>query len=302
MNELITVIDNERESFAKVAVVKSVEFDREKGFALQILGASEYLQKVALGNPASLGNAVHNVAAIGVSLNPASKLAYLVPRKINGVPAICLDISYMGLMHIAQDCEAIQWGQAVIVRKADKFQLREIGQQPAHEYSPFATDRGDIIGVYVVVKTDTGDFLTHAMPIAKVYDIRNRSDAWRAYERDKTKKNPWVTDEEEMIKKTCVKQAAKMWPRRERLDGAVHHMNTEGGEGISLKPNKMSEEELATWEEKILAADTKQAAKKAWQDAVKVCEPLGDVESAEKLKTLMLGHAAGLPDAVAKAA
>jgi recombination protein RecT len=37
------------------------------------------------------------VAAIGITLNPASKLAYLVPR--DGM--VCLDISYMGLLHRA---------------------------------------------------------------------------------------------------------------------------------------------------------------------------------------------------------
>ncbi|STS93447.1 RecT protein [Klebsiella grimontii] len=52
-----------------------------------------------------------------MSLNPAQKLAYLVPRK----GAICLDISYMGLMHIAQQSGAIKWCQSAIVRKNDQF-------------------------------------------------------------------------------------------------------------------------------------------------------------------------------------
>lgn len=302
MNDLITIIDEQREQFARVAVVKSVEFEREKGFALQILGASDYLTRTAVGNPASLANAITNVAALGVSLNPAMKLAYLVPRKINGTPAICLDISYMGMMYIAQDCGAVDWGQAIVVREKDKFELRDLGQQPVHTYEPFSKDRGPIIGVYCVVKTSGGDHLTHAMPIAKVYDIRNRSDAWKAYERDNTKKCPWVTDEEEMIKKTCVKQAAKYWPRRERLDQAVHHMNTDGGEGINLKPNTMPEAEVGQWEQDIKAAKTKDAAKAVWRDAVAICKDLGDVATAEKLKQVMLDHAATLPDAEKKAA
>ena len=235
MNDLITIIDAQRDQFLKVVSDKGIEFEREKGFAVQIITASEYLLKVAMANKASLANAVTNVAAIGISLNPASKLAYLVPRK----GAICLDISYMGLMHIAQQCGAIQWGQAVIVRKNDTFELTGMDKLPTHKYSPFATDRGEIIGVYVVVKTGEGDYLTHPMPLSEVYAIRDRSDAWKAYQRDKSKTCPWVTDEGEMIKKTCVKQAAKYWPRRDRLDTAVHHMNTEGDEGITLKPNTM---------------------------------------------------------------
>ena len=282
MNDLITLIDAQRETFMKVVSDKAIEFEREKGFALQIITASDYLTRVALSNRESLKNAVTNVAAIGISLNPASKLAYLVPRK----NAICLDISYMGLMHIAQQCGAIQWGQAKLVRATDKFQLNGIDKAPVHEYSPFDAERGAIVGVYCVVKTDGGDYLTHTMTIKEVYAIRDRSESWKS-----GKQSPWGTDEGEMIKKTCVKQASKYWPRRERLDTAVHHMNTDGGEGITLQPNKMPDSELEEWTTKIQSTDTKEAAKAKWREAVAICNGLGDVESAEKLKAVLLRHA-----------
>lgn len=289
MNDLVAVVEAQRQQFQTVAVDKSMDFDREAGFAMQILKASDYLWKVAQQNPASLQAAVTNVAAIGVSLNPASKLAYLVPRK----GAICLDISYMGLMYIAQQCGAIQWGQAVIVKKADTFELNGLDKLPTHKYSPFSPDRGDVIGVYVVVKTDGGDYLTHPMTLSAVHAIRDRSEAWKAYKAKGTS-CPWVTDEEEMIKKTCVKQAAKYWPRRDRLDKAVHHLNTDGGEGITIKANTMPEEEYKAWETKITDAETKEASKERWREALAICKELGDVESAEKLKAVMLKHAAVL--------
>jgi hypothetical protein len=106
-----------------------------------------------------------------------------------------------------------------------------------------------------------GDYLTHSMPISKVYDIRDRSEAWKAYKKDKSKTCPWVTDEEEMIKKTCVKQASKYWPKSPRLDAAIHHMNTDGGEGITLHPNKMPEAEYLDWKAQIEKCTTKDAAK-----------------------------------------
>ena len=285
MSDLPALIETQRDQFLRVAVDKSIEFDREAGFALQILTANDYLAKVARGNQGSLFAAINNVSAIGISLNPASKLAYLVPRK----SSVCLDISYMGLMHIAQQCGAIQWGQAVIVREKDKFELRGVDKEPEHVYQPFA-DRGKIIGVYVVVKTDGGDYLTHPMPLSKVHEIRDRSEAWKAYQRDKSKVCPWVTDEEEMIKKTCVKQAAKYWPRRDRLDHAVHHLNTDGGEGITIQPNTMGEDEVAEWQKKIEATTTKEAAKAVWREALKVCEGLGDAKTAERLKSVLIAH------------
>lgn len=297
---IVTLVDAQRDQFGKVASVKGIDFDREREFAMQIFEAkpNDYFRKVANANPQSFANAIINVAAIGVSLNPAMKLAYLVPRK----DAICLDISYMGLMWIAIDSGAIRWGQAVIVRKADTFELNGLDQQPRHVYEPFADvkERGDIVGVYCVVKTVDGDFLTHTMPIAKVYDIRDRSEAY------KRKSGPWMTDEEEMIKKTCVKQASKYWPRRERLDQAIHHLNTEGGEGLAptIQPNKMSEEEFEKFKTAILSTESKDAAKAKWREAVAICKELGDTDSAEKLKAVMLRHAVildgGNPDAPAE--
>lgn len=215
---------------------QSIKFNQESVFAIQSLMANSYLAGIALANQASLRNAIINVAAIGISLNPASKLAYLVPRS----NAVCLDISYMGLMHIAQQSGAIQWCQGDVVRRTDKFKRMGISAEPCHEYEPFSpiNERGDMVGAYTVIKTDEGDFLTHTMRIADIFNIRDRSTAWLAYVKDSTKTCPWATDEEEMVKKTCVKQAAKYWPRRERLDSAIQYLNTELGEGIDFANQK----------------------------------------------------------------
>jgi len=236
---VLQIIDSQEKQFAAVCTTPGIEFEREKGFALQILGGNDYLTKIALNNPQSLINAITNVAAIGISLNPASKLAYLVPRK----GGVCLDVSYMGMMHIAQQCGAIQWGQSIIVRETDDFELQPVGMAPLHKYNPFGDDRGKIVGCYTVVKTDTGDFLTNAVPISKIEAVRDRSEAWKSFKAKGTP-CPWSTDEEEMIKKTVVKNAAKYWPRRERLDQAVHYMNTDGGEGMALVQNGQQEKNI----------------------------------------------------------
>lgn len=291
--DLPALVESQRQQFITVRTDKGIDFDREAGFALQILRGSDYLTGVARNNPDSLKAAITNVAAIGVSLNPAAKLAYLVPRN----KTVCLDISYMGLMDIAQSAGAILWGQAVVVREKDTFELQGIDKEPKHAYQPFG-ERGNIVGVYVVVKTDGGDYLTHSMPIAKVYDIRDRSEAWKAYVRDNTKKCPWVTDPEEMIKKTCVKQASKYWPKRERLDQAIHHMNTDGAEGITLKANTMPEMEFKDWQAQIEKETTKEGAKARWKEALLICEELGDVVSAERLKELLVKHGEFIDNAV----
>ncbi|MDB5822223.1 MAG: hypothetical protein JWR21_927 [Herminiimonas sp.] len=223
-------IQEVRESFSNVLADRSLSFEREAGFAIQQLSRNEYTLKIASSNRESVMNAVKNIAAIGISLNPAKKQAYLVPRD----SAICLDISYLGLLDLAIASGSIMWGQAELVHDGDGFTLNGFDKPPTHERNPFAKDRGDIIGVYVVVKTRDGDYLTTTMQIDEVNAIRDRSEGWKAYVAKKIKSTPWATDAGEMIKKTVIKRAYKLWPKTDRLDQAIHFLNTEGGEGLGF--------------------------------------------------------------------
>ena len=225
----LTVISNDiyasRDQFDGALVDRSISFDREAGFALQQLGKNDYMMKAAQNNRQAVVDAVVNIAAIGISLNPAKKQAYLVPRDNK----ICLDISYMGLMDLAQATGSVKWAQAALVHAEDRFTLNGLDKAPSHTFNPFSKDRGEVVGVYVTIKTIHDEYLTHTMTIEDAYAIRDRSSAWKS-----GKSGPWKTDEGEMIKKTCVKQAYKYWPKTERLETAIHHLNTENGEGLAV--------------------------------------------------------------------
>lgn len=221
-----------RESFDLSRVDTSLNFEREAGFALQQLSRNKYTMDAAMNNRQSVYDAMVNVAAIGRSLNPATKEAYLVPRD----GRICLDVSYIGLLATAVDSGAILWGQARLVYGLDTFSLHGFDKAPTHTYNPFSKDRGDIVGTYVVVKTSHGDFLTDTMTLDEAYAIRDRSAAWKS-----SKSGPWKTDEGEMIKKTVVKRASKMWPKSAQLDQAIHMMNTENGEGLAVLADEAQE-------------------------------------------------------------
>ena len=232
-NEL-TIISGDiyavRDTFDSVLVDRSINFDREAGFALQQLSKNDYMMKAAQSNRQAVVDAVVNIAAIGISLNPAKKQAYLVPRD----GKICLDISYMGLMDLAQATGSVKWAQAALVYEADTFSLTGLDKAPQHTFNPFGKDRGPVVGVYVTIKTIHDEYLTHTMTIDDALTIRDRSSAWKAWIAKKANSpGPWGTDEGEMIKKTCVKQAYKYWPKTERLENAIHHLNTEGGEGLA---------------------------------------------------------------------
>lgn len=212
------------DAFQSMLVDRSINFEREAGFAIQVLTANDYVAKLAAGDRQSVVNAVTNIAAIGISLNPAKKQAYLVPRK----GKICLDISYMGLIDLAVQSNSIMWAQADLVYANDAFTLNGFDKPPTHSFNPFSKERGDVVGAYVVVKMHTGDYLTECMSREEIDAIKNRSESVKA-----GKSSPWDTDYGEMAKKTVVKRAYKYWPKSDRLDEAIHHLNTEGGEGLA---------------------------------------------------------------------
>lgn len=211
--------------FNKILVDQSINFEREAGFAIQILDGNDYALKVAMGNRQSVLNAVTNIAAIGISLNPAKKQAYLVPRKNK----ICLDISYIGLIDLAVKDQAIKWAKAELVYSSDSFVLHGAGSLPEHKFNPFAKERGDVVGVYCVAKTSDGDYLTECMSTDEVNAIRDRSESWK-----NGKSGPWKTDYGEMARKTVVKRASKYWSGNGRLEQAIHHLNTDGEEGLAV--------------------------------------------------------------------
>ncbi len=249
-NEVVTIesiIGSVATNFERVRVDAAIEFAREQEFALQALYSNDYARQIALKNPQSVRDAVTNVAAIGISLNPAKKQAYLVPRK----GGITLVISYMGLADLAIDSGSIRWVKSEVVRQADKLTLQGVDKPPVHEFDPFSLDRGDIVGVYCVAKTADGDYLVDTMSADEVNAIRDRSDAWQAWIAKK-RPCPWVTDYSEMAKKTLVKRASKMWPKTERLDQAVHHLNTDGGEGIDFATEQAPQAPAATSREEWL--------------------------------------------------
>jgi recombination protein RecT len=138
-----------------------------------------------------------------------------VPRK----KKICLEISYRGFVQLATDIGAIKWAHAEVVCEQDKFELRGYGKEPFHSFNPFDEARGDVIGAYCVAKTHDGDFLTTHMSAKEVIGIRDRSESYKS-----GGNSPWLTDRNEMIKKTVIRRAYKSWPMtdgRKRFDTAV---------------------------------------------------------------------------------
>jgi len=232
MNEKV-VVDHERKEVApwiaaisaaknKFNQIGGMDYDKESMFAMQAIVKNDYILGAAMKNPQSVRNAVINIAAVGLSLNPATKNAYLVPRD----GEICLDISYIGLIKIATDTGSILWAKAEVVYETEQFIYNGPSDKPTHNADVFNPERGEMIGVYCIAKTVDGEFLIETMTAADILDIKGKSKG------TDSKYSPWKTFTGEMWKKAVIKRASKTWPKTERsdrFDNAVHILNESEG-------------------------------------------------------------------------
>jgi phage RecT family recombinase len=257
MSEVAAVLKNGElvERFDKLAP-QWMRFDAEYGFAIQHLKANDSLRGTAERNPNSLMAAMSNVAACGLTLNPAEKQAYLIPRK--GV--VCLDPSYMGLCKLATDTGSILWVQAAVVHEQDQFEMQGVDEKPIHKYNPFSKDRGKVVGVYCTAKTHNGDYLTTAMDMEEIEKIKNSSEAVKA-----KRSSPWDKWFGEMAKKVVIRRAFKTWPRSDhhaaetRLANAIEISNlNEGMAPLVSAPDtgKYSDKDKEFYDQLIQSDDT----------------------------------------------
>ena len=210
IKQIVKMVQPQFDQLARIHGV--VNYLEEASFALQALQDNDYLAGVAMSNPDSLKRAVINVATIGLSLNPYKKQAYLVPRKVNGALAVCLDISYVGYLQLAVDCGILKKWDIEMVRRNDVFVFKGFNEYPEHKFEMFDDEaRGALIGGYVVATLSNGELVFTHMSMPEIYAIRDRSEGWKAY-KSKGSRTIWVTDEIEMCKKTLAKRAKKSWP------------------------------------------------------------------------------------------
>ena len=215
-------------------------FASECLFAKQQIQKSDFATKTAQNNQDSLRNAILNVAAIGISLNPASAHAYLVPRK----GSVCLDISYRGLVKLATDAGAITWAKAVLVYDGDEFKWRGPSEAPLHEADVFNPERMDaadplegLLGGYCIAELASGALMVDFLTVGEILEVKNTS---------KAKDGPWSGRwAGEMAKKTLIKRASKSWPQsrdRDRMDNAISILNQH--EGLELSEDNSGSDYL----------------------------------------------------------
>lgn len=132
--------------------------------------------------------------------------AYLIPfndRKNNRV--ICtLIVGYKGLLKLARQSNEISSISARVVYSRDEFEYEfgledKLLHKPTHEDDP-----GEMTFAYAIFRYKGGGYHFDVMSKNEIDGIRKRSKS--------SDNGPWVTDYDEMAKKTVLRRASKMAP------------------------------------------------------------------------------------------
>lgn len=277
--------------------LKEGDFMREVSFAIQHLHKSPYLQKAT---PQSLLKAVINLAQVGLTLNPISKFAALVPRwnrDLNCVEAV-LEPMYQGLAKLLTDSGAVKDIKCYAVFTGDAFKFDYslpnpiVSHVPAFLLGP-PQEPGTIKAAYSRATLPDGSFHVEIMSYKDICEIRDRSESYKAFKDGKTKSCIWVTDEPEMCRKTVIKRHYKYLPKStalEQFERAVDLDNRANGFDEQVDFNTMTFIESlihsATISEKEKEKFNKEMINLGWKsqafkliDKLKDCQPIMGLHS-----------------------
>jgi len=189
------------------AAVSGLSADRMVRLAITMLRRNDALQRCT---PLSVMSCVVEIAQLGLEPEGVLGHAYMVPF----ADQCTLIVGYRGFMHLMYQSGVVTEVSAEIVRKGDKFQ-RVLGteRQLVHmpEPIPEKDDEKNWIGAYAVARLLNNSMAFEYLEKVKIYQARARSRGYQKHLKE-GKSTPWVTDPEEMWKKTPIRRLAKRMP------------------------------------------------------------------------------------------
>lgn len=190
---------------ASLLNIRPEEAESFKTQAMLTISKSEKLQNCT---SASLFQCVMDAASMGFKLD--GRMCHAVPY---GKTAQCIP-DWKGLVNLAIHTKVIKRATADVVVATDHFRFgREAGGEIfEHWYDHTKSRTGDIVGAYCRIIFPDNSYHVEWMHVDEINAIRGRSRA--------AKSGPWVTDFNEMAKKTVVKRALKPYQDTKELQNA----------------------------------------------------------------------------------
>lgn len=197
--------------------IKPAVFERN---LLNAMMANPDLMKFA---PPLVFREVAKAAGLGLLLDPLLGEGYIVPSynyKSRSVEPQ-LRVGYKGMCKLARHTGDVGNIYAHEVHERDHIEA-DLGFPKVFHHKPkLFSDRGDIVGYVAVITFKDGTFDFEPMSVEQCHDIRDRSDAWKAFIEKKIKSTPWSTDDSEMSKKTVLRRLLKRQAQSPELVAAI---------------------------------------------------------------------------------
>lgn len=205
----ITVVDDIRQNLERMQAqfekVLPAHVPPEK-FVRVVMTAIQTKPSLVNAERSSLYAACMKAAEEG--LLPDGKEGAIVPYKgtAKWLPMV------QGIMKKARNSGEITKWELRVIKENDEFSYEQ-GDSEQIIHRPFFGDRGKTIGAYSIVTLRDGERSREVMTVEEIEAIRARS---RAKE-----DGPWVTDYDEMCKKTVARRHSKTLPMSTDLERLV---------------------------------------------------------------------------------
>lgn len=162
--------------------------------------------------PAGFLSAMITLSQYG--LEPDGRRAHLIPFRNNkrGVTEVQLIIDYKGLAELVMRSGVVSYVHADIVCEKDVFE-HDKGEVKRHTIDFKSQSRGAVYAAYALCRFKDGTEKAEVMTRAEIEAIRGRSRAGRS--------GPWVTDWNEMAKKTAFRRLSKWLPLSSEIREAI---------------------------------------------------------------------------------
>lgn len=157
---------------------------------------------------ASLMKALLDLSTFG--LEPDGRRAHLIPFK----DEVQLIIDYKGLAELVRRSGDVSYIHADVVGQNDFFDF-QFGSGAKLVHRPKLNGRGEIYAAYSFVRLKDGSEDFEIMGVDEIEKVKSRSKA--------AQNGPWVTDENEMRKKTVFRRHSKWLPLSPDVREAVEY-------------------------------------------------------------------------------
>ncbi len=165
----------------------------------------------------SILQSVMRGAELGLDVSGSLGQAWLVPfynSKLRALEAQFIP-GYRGLIDLARRGKQVSSIEAHLIYEHDEYELI-YGTEPKLFHKPkLQGDPGPVMAAYMVAVLADGTKQVEVMTLAQLEEVRKRSKA--------ASEGPWVTDRDEMYRKTVVKRGVKYLPMSTEMAKAIEY-------------------------------------------------------------------------------